>query len=51
MECGKISELADTRLAGEYDVEQLHKIVLVASYCVRHSSAWRPSMTEVHLHT
>ncbi|XP_019107044.1 probable receptor-like serine/threonine-protein kinase At5g57670 isoform X2 [Beta vulgaris subsp. vulgaris] len=47
MECGKISELADTRLAGEYDVEQLHKIVLVASYCVRHSSAWRPSMTEV----
>ena len=48
MECGKISELVDARLEGEYDKEQLHKIVLTASCCVRHSSSWRPSMTEVH---
>ncbi|XP_057536833.1 probable receptor-like serine/threonine-protein kinase At5g57670 isoform X1 [Amaranthus tricolor] len=47
MECGKISELVDARLEGEYDKEQLHKIVLTASCCVRHSSSWRPSMTEV----
>ncbi|KAL2928944.1 hypothetical protein RDABS01_034355 [Bienertia sinuspersici] len=47
MECGKFSELVDARLEGVYDSEQLHKIVLTASCCVRHCSAWRPSMTEV----
>uniref|UniRef100_A0A803N4H5 Protein kinase domain-containing protein n=1 Tax=Chenopodium quinoa TaxID=63459 RepID=A0A803N4H5_CHEQI len=47
MENGKISELVDTRLEGEYDQDQLHKILLTASCCVRHSSTWRPSMNEV----
>ncbi|KAK9697509.1 hypothetical protein RND81_08G042200 [Saponaria officinalis] len=47
MESGKITELIDPRLEGVYDAQQLHKIVLTASCCVRHSSAWRPSMTEV----
>ncbi|KAL9224127.1 hypothetical protein vseg_000195 [Gypsophila vaccaria] len=47
MECGNTSELVDPRLEGVYDLDQLHKIVLTASCCVRHSSALRPSMTEV----
>ena len=47
MESGKISELVDPRLGGKYDADQIYKVVLTASCCVRQSSAWRPSMTEV----
>lgn len=47
MECGKISELVDSRLSGKYDEDQVRKVVLIASCCVRQSSTWRPSMTEV----
>lgn len=48
MESGDIAKLADPEMQGEYDVEQLHRVVLTASYCVRQSSIWRPTMTEVH---
>ncbi|XP_027072379.1 probable receptor-like serine/threonine-protein kinase At5g57670 [Coffea eugenioides] len=47
MESGKLSELADPRLEDKYDMVQLHRLVLTASYCVRQTSIWRPSMTEV----
>ncbi|KAE8056791.1 hypothetical protein FH972_013530 [Carpinus fangiana] len=47
MESGKLEQLADPKLQGKYDSEQLHTLVLTASYCVRQSSVWRPSMTEV----
>jgi hypothetical protein len=47
MESGKLEQLADSKLQGKYDSEQLHTLVLTASYCVRQSSVWRPSMTEV----
>ncbi|XP_059461404.1 probable receptor-like serine/threonine-protein kinase At5g57670 [Corylus avellana] len=47
MESGKLGQLADPKLQGKYDSEQLHTLVLTASYCVRQSSVWRPSMTEV----
>ncbi|XP_074276323.1 putative receptor-like serine/threonine-protein kinase At5g57670 isoform X2 [Silene latifolia] len=47
MESGKTLELVDPRLEGTYDVEELHKIVVTASCCIRHSAAWRPTMTEV----
>ncbi|KAL8037245.1 hypothetical protein ABFX02_11G027300 [Erythranthe guttata] len=47
MESGNLSELVDPRLGGRYDVDQLYRVVLTASYCVRQSSIWRPSMTEV----
>lgn len=49
MESGKLSELADPKMEGRYDMEQLYKVALTASYCVRQSSIWRPSMTEVIL--
>lgn len=47
MEAGKLIELADPKLEDEFDMDELHKMVLTASYCVRQSSIWRPSMTEV----
>lgn len=49
MEAGKLDELADPRLEGDYEMDQLHRMVLTASYCVRQSSMWRPTMTEVHI--
>lgn len=47
IESGNIVELADPKLEGKYDKEQLHRLVLIASYCIRQSSIWRPSMSEV----
>ncbi|KAF5461782.1 hypothetical protein F2P56_017853 [Juglans regia] len=47
MESGNLRQLADPKLEGKYDLEELHRIVLTASLCVRQSSIWRPSMSEV----
>ncbi|KAI3981882.1 hypothetical protein MKX01_041145 [Papaver californicum] len=47
IESKDIEELADPKLDGNYDVDQIYKLVLIASYCVRKSSLWRPSMDEV----
>ncbi|KAK8602003.1 hypothetical protein V6N13_058331 [Hibiscus sabdariffa] len=47
MESGNINELADPKLKGRYDEDQMHRSVLTACYCVRQSSVCRPSMSEV----
>ncbi|KAE8735463.1 putative receptor-like serine/threonine-protein kinase [Hibiscus syriacus] len=47
MESGHINELADPKLKGRYDEDQMHTSVLTACYCVRQSAEWRPSMSEV----
>ncbi|KAG5222254.1 receptor serine/threonine-protein kinase [Salix suchowensis] len=48
MESGNITELADRpELEGKFDSDQVQRVVLTASYCVRQSSTWRPSMSEV----
>ncbi|XP_057767258.1 probable receptor-like serine/threonine-protein kinase At5g57670 [Salvia miltiorrhiza] len=47
MESGNLKELADPKMKGRFDMEQLYRVALTASYCVRQSSIWRPSMTEV----
>ncbi|PNY03585.1 putative receptor-like serine threonine-protein kinase, partial [Trifolium pratense] len=47
MESGNIGELADPRMEGRYDAEQLYRVILTASYCVRQTAIWRPTMTEV----
>ncbi|KAL2480980.1 putative receptor-like serine/threonine-protein kinase [Abeliophyllum distichum] len=47
MESGNLTQLADPKMEGKYDMDQLHRVVLTASCCVRQSSIWRPSMTEV----
>ncbi|XAR66680.1 Non-specific serine/threonine protein kinase [Bertholletia excelsa] len=47
MESGHISELVDPKLEGKYNLDQMNRLVLSASYCVRQSSIWRPSMSEV----
>ncbi|KAL5548993.1 hypothetical protein UlMin_004224 [Ulmus minor] len=47
MESGDIAKLADPKMEGKYDEQQLHRVVLTASYCIRQSSIWRPSMNEV----
>jgi hypothetical protein len=47
MESGNLAQLADPKLIGKYDLEELHTLVLTASYCIRQSSIWRPSMSEV----
>jgi hypothetical protein len=48
MESGNIGELADPRMEGRYDAEQLYRVILTASYCVRQTAIWRPTMTEVN---
>lgn len=50
MESGNLRELADPKMKGSFDMEQLYRVALTASYCVRQSSIWRPSMTEVNFH-
>ncbi|XP_010913624.1 probable receptor-like serine/threonine-protein kinase At5g57670 isoform X2 [Elaeis guineensis] len=47
IDTGRVDELADPKLEGKYDLDQLQKLVLTASYCVRQTSIWRPSMSEV----
>ncbi|CAI0402912.1 unnamed protein product [Linum tenue] len=47
MESGNVAELADPKLEGKYEADQMYRVVLTASYCVRQSAAWRPSMSEV----
>ncbi|KAK1317994.1 putative receptor-like serine/threonine-protein kinase [Acorus calamus] len=47
IECGDITKLVDQKLGDNYEVEQMQRLVLAASCCVRHSSIWRPSMNEV----
>ncbi|KAK7388467.1 hypothetical protein VNO78_23283 [Psophocarpus tetragonolobus] len=47
MESGNIAELADPRLEDKFDGEQLYRVVLTASYCVRQTATWRPPMSEV----
>ncbi|CAI0394056.1 unnamed protein product [Linum tenue] len=47
MEAGNVAELADPKLEGKYEADQMYRVVLTASYCVRQSAAWRPSMSEV----
>ncbi|KAF5813202.1 putative protein kinase RLK-Pelle-RLCK-VI family [Helianthus annuus] len=47
MDTGDISELVDPDLEEAYDFDQMHRLVLTASYCVQQSSDSRPTMTEV----
>ncbi|KAL9442469.1 hypothetical protein AB3S75_020892 [Citrus x aurantiifolia] len=47
MESGNLTELVDPSLEGEYDTDQIHRLMLTADSCVRQTSAWRPSMSEV----
>ncbi|MBA0795873.1 hypothetical protein Gohar_006704 [Gossypium harknessii] len=47
MESGNITELADPKLKGKYDEDEMHRTVLTACYCMRQSAVWRPSMSEV----
>ncbi|KAJ8459443.1 hypothetical protein OPV22_032369 [Ensete ventricosum] len=47
IESGRIAALADPKLEGEYDMDQMQRVVLTASYCVRQSSIWRPPMSKV----
>ncbi|XP_064939627.1 probable receptor-like serine/threonine-protein kinase At5g57670 isoform X3 [Musa acuminata AAA Group] len=45
MQSGRIAELADPKLEGKYDMDQMQRLVVTASYCVRQSSIWRPPMS------
>lgn len=44
---GEFEKLVDPRLGGAYDLAQLKRFCLAASLCIRESSLWRPTMTEV----
>ncbi|KAI3709151.1 hypothetical protein L2E82_38910 [Cichorium intybus] len=47
IDSGDIRRLLDPALEGEYDFDQVYRLVLTSSYCVQQFSDWRPSMTEV----
>ncbi|XP_059460293.1 probable receptor-like serine/threonine-protein kinase At5g57670 [Corylus avellana] len=44
---GETEALIDPRLGGAYDITQLKRLAFAASLCIRSSSMWRPSMSEV----
>lgn len=44
---GEIGKLVDPRLRGDYDPFQLNRLTFAASLCIRASSSWRPTMSEV----
>ncbi|XP_057433148.1 probable receptor-like serine/threonine-protein kinase At5g57670 [Lotus japonicus] len=43
----EIEKLVDPRLEGCYDVTQFNRVAFAASLCIRASSTWRPTMSEV----
>lgn len=43
----EMEKLVDPRLGDSYDISQLKRLTFTASLCIRASSAWRPTMTEV----
>ncbi|CAH2057544.1 unnamed protein product [Thlaspi arvense] len=44
---GETEELVDPRLEGAYNADQLSRLAFAASLCIRASSTWRPTMSEV----
>ncbi|KAI3772084.1 hypothetical protein L6452_03258 [Arctium lappa] len=44
---GEVEKIVDPRLEGDYDFSQLSRLAFAASLCIRASSAWRPTMSEV----
>ncbi|KAF2309494.1 hypothetical protein GH714_003248 [Hevea brasiliensis] len=44
---GETEEVVDPRLGGAYDASQLIRLAFAASLCIRASSTWRPTMSEV----
>ncbi|KAL7586589.1 hypothetical protein Lser_V15G38151 [Lactuca serriola] len=44
---GEVEKIVDSRLEGKYDSLQLNRIAFAASLCIRASSTWRPTMSEV----
>ncbi|KAB1204249.1 hypothetical protein CJ030_MR8G016428 [Morella rubra] len=43
----EMEKLIDPRLGGAYDVTQLERLAFAASLCIRSSSMWRPTTSEV----
>ncbi|GMY35363.1 probable receptor-like serine/threonine-protein kinase At5g57670 [Fagus crenata] len=44
---GDVESLIDPRLGGAFDVTQLKRLAFAASLCIRSSSMWRPTMSEI----
>ncbi|KAK1391605.1 putative receptor-like serine/threonine-protein kinase [Heracleum sosnowskyi] len=44
---GDNEKLVDTRLKDAYDIKQFNRLAFAASLCIRASSTWRPTMSEV----
>ncbi|XP_044463129.1 probable receptor-like serine/threonine-protein kinase At5g57670 [Mangifera indica] len=44
---GDLDKLVDPSLQGTYDVTQLNQLAFAASLCIRESTTWRPTMSEV----
>lgn len=44
---GNVKQLADRRLGGDFDVDQMQCMVMITGLCVRATAACRPSMSQV----
>ncbi|XP_076915058.1 putative receptor-like serine/threonine-protein kinase At5g57670 [Bidens hawaiensis] len=44
---GEVEKIVDPRLEGKYDLSQLSRLAFAASLCIRASSTWRPTMSEI----
>ncbi|CAM6115585.1 unnamed protein product [Calypogeia fissa] len=47
LESENIQELVDPRLENVYDPDEMHRVVLAATLCIRQSAVWRPCMSQV----
>lgn len=47
LQSGKVMQLLDPRLGDKYDKDQVEKIIMVASLCIRRSPRMRPRMSLV----
>ncbi|CAN6466823.1 unnamed protein product [Victoria cruziana] len=47
VESHNYAALADPKLGSRYDINEMHRLILAASFCVRESAAQRPSTCEV----
>lgn len=47
IEKGNAKELLDPNIAGTFDEDQFHKMVLAATHCLTRAATYRPNIKEV----
>lgn len=47
LDSGNIEELIDPKLHGDFNIDQMHGMVLAATLCINHSAQYRPNANQI----